>query len=470
MNSLIGKDEMFLKSVTKILSNRISKKPSPIHYWCDWPWTTLVVLCDGSVVCGCADPRGLRPVGNAIENDILQIWNNETMNGIRKGLISGNPTFCKDCGLKKIVTENNFSPNILDISPGPKRLFIEPTITCNISCFATHCNIESGIVNTRANKKMSFDLFKKIIDNTGPYLERLELFNYGEPFLNKLLPDMINYVRTNFPNVFTFTSTNGLVWKNDDELIRIIKSGIHELVFSVDGASPETYSIYRNNEHFNRVINNMKQIVKLRNQFGLRYPIITYRYILFKWNDNDYEMNAARELARNIGVDRLCWEITDHPKGCPSARFQPGMPDFENIKKEIWNVGATANALKENVPKALITPEIVRIVAASHEKLHFQTKILNKGNSLWYATSPDNIRFVTLGIQLLNEKKEIIERDFHRSLLSNNLHPNASENITVYLKAPEKGCYWLKFDMVMEGYGWFEDGGSDVTYVSLMVV
>ena len=26
------------------------------RFACSWPWTTLVMLCDGRIVCGCADP------------------------------------------------------------------------------------------------------------------------------------------------------------------------------------------------------------------------------------------------------------------------------------------------------------------------------------------------------------------------------------------------------------------------------
>ena len=27
------------------------------RFQCSWPWNTLVMLCDGRMVCGCADPN-----------------------------------------------------------------------------------------------------------------------------------------------------------------------------------------------------------------------------------------------------------------------------------------------------------------------------------------------------------------------------------------------------------------------------
>ena len=52
-------------------------------------------------------------------------------------------------------------------------------------------------------------------------------------------------------------------------------------------------------------------------------PPLNWRYILFKWNDSDEEMNLARQMAVDIGVDRLCWEVTDHPESAYSRRFGP---------------------------------------------------------------------------------------------------------------------------------------------------
>ena len=35
------------------------------RFTCTWPWSTLVMLCDGRIVCGCADPYGRRVLGDA---------------------------------------------------------------------------------------------------------------------------------------------------------------------------------------------------------------------------------------------------------------------------------------------------------------------------------------------------------------------------------------------------------------------
>ena len=83
-------------------------------------------------------------------------------------------------------------------------------------------------------------------------------------------------------------------------------------------------------------------------------PHLNWRYILFKWNDSDEEMNRARALAAEIGVDRLSWEITDHPENAFSRRFAPGTADYEAIKHEIWDISGLGNAIPGATPKAKI--------------------------------------------------------------------------------------------------------------------
>ena len=55
---------------------------------------------------------------------------------------------------------------------------------------------------------------------------------------------------------------------------------------------------------------------------------------------------------RDIGVDRLCWELTDHPENAYSRRFVPGAPDFDAIRHEIWDDNNLGNAIPGATPRA----------------------------------------------------------------------------------------------------------------------
>jgi len=41
--------------------------------------------------------------------------------------------------------------------------------------------------------KVQWKIFKKVMDECGPYLWELDLFNWGEPFLNRQLFEMVRY-------------------------------------------------------------------------------------------------------------------------------------------------------------------------------------------------------------------------------------------------------------------------------------
>jgi hypothetical protein len=59
------------------------------RFTCDWIFNILVVLCDGKVVCGCADPNGERPLGFIQDGGLQKIWKSEKVAEIRRGLNQG---------------------------------------------------------------------------------------------------------------------------------------------------------------------------------------------------------------------------------------------------------------------------------------------------------------------------------------------------------------------------------------------
>src|SRR5881396_2897699 len=70
------------------------------RFHCSWPWTTLVMLCDGRMVCGCADPYGKRVLGDARVASVQDVWTGAVISQLRADLNSGGSKFCGDCALK----------------------------------------------------------------------------------------------------------------------------------------------------------------------------------------------------------------------------------------------------------------------------------------------------------------------------------------------------------------------------------
>src|SRR5712672_1769491 len=305
------------------------------RFQCSWPWSTLVMLCDGRMVCGCADPYGHRVLGDvraAPVHPVNAIWTGPTIRTLREELNAGGSKFCGDCPLKLPLKKDD-RPVVrsLDAGERPSRLYIECTAACNISCTQACCAPETGITRTRQAGMLDFELFRRVIDEVGPSLSRIDFFNYGEAFLHKRAVEMCEYIKTHFPHIYLYTSTNGLAL-NEAQARRLVHSGIDEVTFSIDGATPESYVKYRQRGRFDVALATLEAMADEKRRAGRDLPFLNWRYILFTWNDSDAEMARARELAAGIGVDRLCWELTDHPEDAYSRRFGSGSTAVDTIR------------------------------------------------------------------------------------------------------------------------------------------
>jgi MoaA/NifB/PqqE/SkfB family radical SAM enzyme len=460
------------------------------------------MLCDGRLVCGCADPYGHRVLGDARSSSVHEVWTGDTIHRLREDLNGGGSRFCGDCPLKLPLKKDAAVPvRPLDAGALPSRMYIECTAACNISCHEACCAPETGITRTRQAGMLDFDLFRRVVDEVGASLVRIDFFNYGEAFLHKRAVEMCEYIKSHFPQVYLYTSTNGLALTGE-QARRLTHSGIDEVTFSIDGASQTVYEQYRRRGQFERALATLRIMADEKRRSGRDVPFLNWRYILFTWNDNDEEMNRARQLAADAGVDRLCWEITDHPEGAYSRRFVPGSPDFAAIRHEIWddnNLGnavpgamprarievleasrpragrfdavrqvLTSNALSASLQRALLPG--LPLVAQAGRPLHVRTRVHNLSTRPYPAQATYGRRLVRLGAQLCSEAGTLLERDFARAWLPQTLSPGARADVPIEIPAPpQAGRYVLKFDLVSEGIDWFERCGSPTTTKTLLV-
>jgi MoaA/NifB/PqqE/SkfB family radical SAM enzyme len=434
----------------------------------------MVMLCDGRMVCGCADPYGKRVLGDVRKASVSEIWTGDIASTLRSDLNGGGAKFCGDCPLKLPLKKTDV-PTVrgLDVGLLPSRLYIECTAACNISCFEACCAPETGITKTRQAGMLDFDLFKRVVDEAGPSLGRIDFFNYGEAFLHKRAVEMCEYIKANFPHVYLYTSTNGLAL-NEEKARRLVHSGIDEVTFSIDGATPETYAKYRQRGKFEVALQTLRAMADEKRKSGRDVPFLNWRYILFTWNDSDEEMELAQRLAADVGVDRLCWELTDHPENAYSRRFVPDTPEFERIKHEVWDMSGLGNAIAGATPRARIdvrTPlATLPLIARRGGTLKVRTRVQNLSTRAFPAQATYGRRLVRLGAQLCQADGTMIDRDYARAWLPCSIEPGAEIDVAIDVPAPAaRGRYALKFDLVSEGIDWFEKCGSPTTLKPLVV-
>jgi MoaA/NifB/PqqE/SkfB family radical SAM enzyme len=444
------------------------------RFQCSWPWDILVMLCDGRLVCGCADPYGRRVLGDARQSSVHDVWSGETMRSLRAQLNAGGSAFCGDCPLKRPLGKNDTpADRPLDAGPLPHRMFIECTAACNISCYQACCAPETGITRTRQAGMLDFDLFRRVIDEVGPTLGRIDFFNYGEAFLHKRAVEMCEYIKTRHPHIYLYTSTNGLAL-SEAQARRLVHSGIDEITFSVDGATQESYERYRRRGRLDVALANLRAMADEKRRIGADVPFLNWRYILFKWNDSDAEMALARSKAVEIGVDRLCWELTDHPEDAFSRRFLPSTPEFEAIRHEVWDSSNLGNAIPGATPRARIDVRTaipgLPLLARAGRPFGVHVRVQNLSTRPFPIRASYGRRVVRVGAQLCHSDGTLIERDFARGVFDDALPGGAATDVRMSLPAlPRRGKFALKFDLVYEGVDWFEKCGSPTTLKPLWI-
>ncbi|MDO9542840.1 MAG: radical SAM/SPASM domain-containing protein [Kiritimatiellia bacterium] len=255
----------------------------------------------------------------------------------------------------------------------PFRLWIETASCCNLCC------VMCPNKELAASEKglMSFDLFRKIIDECRSFVSDVYLHHRGEPLLNPALFDMIAYARK--AGLKTRFHTNGTLL-DEDKARRLLTAGPDLVSFSFDGFSKEIYETVRTGAIFETTLANIIRLAELRKKRGLAKPYIVIEKIRFQNmpapTDRRQIIETERQL-RIAGIDEIIekeeyiWaaesapETTVPPPGsvctfpwyaaviCADGTVTPCPQDFHayiklgNIKEatllEIWNGTAYQN-------------------------------------------------------------------------------------------------------------------------------
>ena len=213
----------------------------------------------------------------------------------------------------------------------PTHLQIEPSSYCNLKCIL--CPVTTGM--NRPSGHMNFNTFKKIIDETGDYVFIIMLWDWGEPFLNPHIYNMISYAKKWEMKIIS--STNGHVFAHGDHAEKLVCSGIDSIIFAMDGISQETYERYRAHGDLKKVIAGIKSVVEAKQALNSKTPLINLRFIPMK--HNEHEITMLKDFAMSLGVDALTIKTLNsfdqgecHPEMSKGEDFMPENPLYQRFK------------------------------------------------------------------------------------------------------------------------------------------
>ena len=177
----------------------------------------------------------------------------------------------------------------------PIELVIDPCNMCNLNC--PLCPTGQGR-RERSKGKLSFNNFRKIIDELGAYLYRIDFHNWGEPLLNEEIYAMIHYAHIHNIKVDLSTNLNLL---DEEKTEKLVESGLDRLIISLSGTNQETYQKYHIGGDFNGVIKGTEMMVRKKKELHSDTPYITWRFLVMR--HNEHQIVEVQKIARHLGVD-----------------------------------------------------------------------------------------------------------------------------------------------------------------------
>ncbi|MCT4605054.1 MAG: radical SAM protein [Marinisporobacter sp.] len=183
------------------------------------------------------------------------------------------------------------NPKSFLLEDAPLHLDIEPTNACNLKCPMCPRTILVNDDEKKGNFKvgmMSMDTFKKIIDEAvaiGVYSIKLNWL--GEPLVHPQIVEMVRYAKEQ--GIVDVMFNTNAVTLTEDLSRDLIEAGLDKIFFSFDSPYKEKYEEIRVGASYEESLNNIKRIVKLRNELGKTSPITRISMVLMEDNKDEYE-------------------------------------------------------------------------------------------------------------------------------------------------------------------------------------
>lgn len=178
----------------------------------------------------------------------------------------------------------------------PDNLLFEPHASCNLRCCWAQRNPKHPALRPRGAADL--DVARRIVDEIGDDLFHVRLGVWGEPTINRRLPELIRTFHE--ADIATWVSSNmTLIDRAMAE--GLVASGLDALTASIDGVAQESYEKYRVLGKVDRAVNGLVEVVEAKKRLGSTTPHVEWQFLVFE--HNEHEWRTAQALAERIGVD-----------------------------------------------------------------------------------------------------------------------------------------------------------------------
>lgn len=218
----------------------------------------------------------------------------------------------EDCGKGVLDPFWKFFPRL---TPFLWDIEVEVTTRCYLRCVM--CEHTHWPDKAYLNQDLCLESLKALLDGI-PNLKWINLTGEGSCFLNKDFMAMLRFAKARGLYVDLAHDFVYLPLEIAQELVDL---SIDRLYLSIDGATKSTYESIRVGADFDKVMENLKMLLRLKRYRHSPLPEICFRMAFFK--SNIHEMEALLDLVHSLGLKDLGDE--------PSINYV-GLLDFEEVR------------------------------------------------------------------------------------------------------------------------------------------
>lgn len=118
---------------------------------------------------------------------------------------------------------------------------------------------------------MSAETFRRVADEAIAHGAGIRIIRWGEPFLHPEILSFVKYVKER--NGILHITTNGLLLRQEI-ILSLVENGLDSIIFSMQGTTREEYQKMRNNHSFDKLVQNIEEMVNTRARLGTTNPYI----------------------------------------------------------------------------------------------------------------------------------------------------------------------------------------------------
>lgn len=199
-----------------------------------------------------------------------------------------------------VQQQNNSNKNIEELENGktilesyPRRLVFELTNACNLNCIM--CGRNAADFKPTVFDMDVFRSFEPLMDT----VEEVTLMGWGEPTIHPNFIEMLEII--NKHSARKYFCSNGMNLKKIKDAI--FDYNVDVFAVSLDGATDETNSRIRRGSKIEQITEDLKDIVRIKKERGLKYPWINFVFCAMR--SNIRELPDLVRLAAEIGIEEV---------------------------------------------------------------------------------------------------------------------------------------------------------------------